>query len=68
MELNINDQSQHVEVWLSSAEKNDIKIQETVHSICEQYKNSKYMVIVYKSGTGDLFEGTKSLLIQNMKN
>jgi len=65
MEVNINESKKIVEVWLTNEEKNDISIKEYLKRIYADYKKIKYLVVVYESGSGDLFGGTKSLLLQN---
>jgi len=65
MEVNINENKKIVEVWLSNGEKNDKSIKESLNKLYSDYKNTKYLVVVYESGNEDLFSGTKSLLFQN---
>ena len=65
MEVNINESKKIVEIWLTNEEKNDISIKEYLKKIYADYKKTKYLVVVYESGNGDLFSGTKSLLLQN---
>ena len=65
MEVNINENKKIVEVWLSNGEKNNKLIKESLNKLYSDYKNTKYLVVVYESGSEDLFSGTKSLLFQN---
>jgi len=65
LEININETKKIVEVWLTNAEKNDEIIKKSLKQIYEDYKKTKYLVVVYESGNNDLFSGTKSLLLQN---
>ena len=65
MEINVNENKKIVEVWLSNEEKNNRQIKESLEKIYSDYKKIKYLVVVYESGSADLFSGTKSLLVQN---
>ena len=67
MEINVRDDKKIVEVWLTNAEKGDPKIEASLKPLYAKYKNLKYTVIVFKSGTKDLYRSTLALLAYNKK-
>ncbi|MCD8384203.1 MAG: hypothetical protein LUC39_04500 [Clostridiales bacterium] len=56
-----------VDVWLTNAEKNDSQIQAQLKKLYAKYKEKKYLVAVYQSGSRDLYESTLALLAYNKK-
>ena len=67
MEMNIHDDAQIVEIWLTNAEKTDPVLQDELKGIYAEYKAKKYMVAVFESGKGDLYENTRDLLLFNRR-
>lgn len=67
MEMNVKDDVQIVEIWLSNAEKNDKQIRDSLQVVFDKYKKKKYMVAVFESGDKDLYQGTLDLLAYNRK-
>ena len=67
MEMNVKDDMQIVEIWLSNAEKNDKQIRDSLQVVFDKYKKKKYMVAVFESGEKDLYQGTLDLLAYNRK-
>lgn len=67
MEMNIHDDTQIVEIWLTNAEKTDPVLQDELKGIYAEYKAKKYMVAVFHSGQGDLYENTRDLLLFNRR-
>ena len=67
LEINVNEQKRIVEIWLTKAEKVDEVIRESLKPLYKKYHEQKYTVAVFLSGDGDLFEGTRDLLIHNKK-
>lgn len=65
--MNVKDDVQIVEIWLSNAEKNDKQIRDSLQVIFDNYKKKKYMVAVFESGEKDLYQGTLDLLAYNRK-
>ena len=57
MEMNVRDDQKLVEIWLTNAEKIDPA----------KYKTKKYMVAVFESGKGDLYENMRDLLLFNRR-
>ncbi len=67
MEVNVRDEKKMVDVWLTNAEKNDPQIQAQLKDIYGEYKKKKYLVVVYQSGSRDLYESTLALLAYNKR-
>ena len=67
MEMNVRDDVKIVEIWLSNAEKSDPALRERLKDIYAEYKKKKYLVGVFESGQGDLYENTLALLSYNRK-
>ena len=65
--MNVKDDKQIVEIWLSNAEKNDKQIRDSLQVVFDKYKKKKYMVAVFESGEKDLYQGTLDLLSYNRK-
>ena len=53
--------------WLTNAEKIDPVLREELKEIYAKYKTKKYMVAVFESGKGDLYENTRDLLLFNRR-
>ncbi|MCD7801411.1 MAG: hypothetical protein LUH09_00620 [Clostridiales bacterium] len=67
MEINVRDDKKLVNVWLTNGEKNDPQIQAQLRELYAKYKEKKYLVAVYQSGSRDLYESTLALLAYNKK-
>lgn len=67
MELNVKDDKQLVEIWLTNAEKSDPRLRAGLQDIYDKYKQKKYMVAVFESGERDLYQSTLDLLAYNKK-
>ncbi len=67
MEINVKDDRQLVEVWLTNAEKNDPAVREKLKPLYAEYKHKKYLVAVYESGGRDIYRSTLDLLAYNRK-
>lgn len=67
MELNVHDNTRIVEIWMTNAEKNDLAVQEKLKELYAKYKEKKYTVAVFYSGSGDLYQSTRDLLMYNKK-
>jgi len=65
--MNVKDDVQIVEIWLSNAEKNDKQLRDRLQLIYDKYRKKKYMVAVFESGEKDLYQGTLDLLAYNRK-
>ncbi|MBO6302069.1 MAG: hypothetical protein J6N15_06490 [Ruminiclostridium sp.] len=67
MKINVNKEKKRTEVWLTRAEANDAGVKADLAPIYRRYKEMKYMVAVFVSGTYDLMEQTAMLLKCNLK-
>lgn len=67
MEINIKDDKQLVEIWLTNAEKGDPQLRAGLQDLFDKYKKKQYMVAVFESGEKDLYQGTLDLLRYNKK-
>ena len=67
MEIHVRDDRGLVEIWLSNAEKKDPSLREGLKGIYDKYKKRKYLVAVFESGEGDLYQSTLELLSYNKK-
>ena len=63
--MNVKDDKQLVEIWLTNAEKKDPCLREGLKDIYDKYKKKKYLVAVFESGEKDLYQGTLDLLAYN---
>lgn len=67
LEMNVRDDMKLVDIWLTNAEKNDPQLRSSLQSIYDEYKEKKYTVAVFESGSEDLYENTLALLRYNKK-
>ena len=67
MEMNVRDDKKIVEIWLTNAEKVDPILREGLKELYAEYKAKKYLVAVFESGGGDLYENTRDLLLYNRR-
>ena len=65
MELTVKDERKLVEIWLTNAEKADPVLRAGLQSIYDKFKKKKYLVAVFESGNGDIYEQTRDLLLYN---
>ena len=65
IELQVRDGEKIVEIWLTSAEKKDKKVQEMLQPVYANYKTQKYKVAVFYSGQKNLLDNTEGLLRHN---
>lgn len=63
--MNVRDDKQLVEIWLTNAEKKDLVLREQLKDVYDKCKKKKYMVAVFESGEKDLYQGTLDLLVYN---
>ena len=67
MEMNVIESAKCVCIWLRNDEKNDAALRERLKPVYEKYHARKYTVCVFESGSGDLYENTKALLLLNRR-
>ena len=67
MEINVRDDKNLVEVWMTSEEKQDQLLQERLKSLYRECRGKKYLVAVFRSGAEELERQTSDLLCYNKK-
>ena len=67
MEIDVNEQTRIVSVWLSSAEKRDAELRERLKPMYRRYHKDKYLVAVFESGEQNLEGLTADLLCYNRR-
>lgn len=67
MEMDVRDDKKIVEIWLTNAEKNAPGLREQLKDVYAEYKAKKYMVAVFESGSADLYQSTRDLLLYNRR-
>lgn len=67
MEINVNENSKIVSVWLTGAEKRDAALRERLKPMYRRYHKEKYLVALYESGEQNLESLTSDLLCYNRK-
>ncbi len=65
MEVNINNNAKRVNIWLTKVESGNPELQATLKQLYKIYKAQKYLVVVYESGTENLEDLTRELLLYN---
>lgn len=68
MQIVMDDKAKIAEIWLTKAESNDPAVEEKLKPFYQKCKAQKYLAVVYRSGTQDLFEATRDLLCYNYNN
>ena len=67
MVTNVDNNSKMVEVWLTRAEQQDAVLQQSLKGQYAQWRRKGYLVAVYCSGNGDLYNQTLDLLTDNKR-
>ena len=67
MEIERDEKKKIISVWLTKAESQDQDLQRRLKAMYPKWKQEKYLVAVFHSGTEDLFESTLALLAYNKK-
>lgn len=67
MEINVNDTSKIVDIWLTKKEKEDPETEKNLNEIYSKYAGTKYTVAVFSSGNSELATVTSDLLCFNRK-
>lgn len=65
MEINVNENSKTIEIWLTNTEKQQLR--ERLKPLYQEYYNKKFFVAVYESGEQALADTTSALLCYNRK-
>ena len=67
MQLNVNEKTKIVQIWMTNDEKTDSRAQAKMKDVCAQYKAKKYLVAVFYSGKNELYPSIRDLLAYNKK-
>ena len=67
MEIDVRDDMKLVMIWLTRTEVEETELRERLKTLYAEYKAKKYMVAQFHSGTEDLYEGTRDLLLYNRR-
>ena len=65
--MEVREQSKIVELWLTREERDNPAFRESLRPICQQYRDQKYLVVVFLSGEADLYQQTRDLLLYNRR-
>lgn len=65
MRVSVHKSNRSVNIWMSNIDSRNVEQKENLESIIAHYSYLNYYVVVYKSGTGDLYENTLQLLLHN---
>ena len=65
MEIDVNNNTRMVSVWLTNAEKGNNSVQQELMKLCARNRERKYKTAVFLSGDRDLADCTQSLLQHN---
>ena len=65
MEISRNENNKNIEVWLTKAERDDQKLQESLKPHYKKWKEAGYLPVVYLSGNENLYDNTLALLKHN---
>lgn len=67
MQIIVHDDKKIVEVWLTNSEQDDTIIKEKLKPLYHSYKQKKYTVAVYQSGSRSLYNDMRYLAEQHRK-
>lgn len=67
MRMEVNEDHKTVELWLTNEEKNDADFRESLKPLFQRYKEQKYLVAVFLSGSEELYRQTRDLLLANRR-
>lgn len=65
MQVNVNNYSRMICIWLTSGEDSDAVVRESLLTTIEEYHAKGFQVAVFVSGQGNLYSNTLALLKHN---
>jgi len=65
MEITYNHEKKLCCIWLRNDEKENIELRNSLNPLYKKNKEKGYLTAVYESGTRDLYEATRDLLLHN---
>lgn len=66
MEIEVLEDKKQVHIWLTKEEAGNEQLKEQLKQFYKKSKEKGYLTVVFESGTGDLQETIRELLIYNM--
>ena len=66
MKIYVDAKKKRTEIWLSRAESVDFNVRESLKPVFKKYKEMKYLVVVFMSGSYDLAKQTALLFKNNL--
>ncbi len=67
MEITVRDVRKTVEIWLTNTEKQNEALREQLKPLYKEYRDKKYLVAVFLSGSRELADATSDLICYNRK-
>ena len=65
MRIHMDEEKKIAEIWLTKAESDDPAVDARLKPFYKEFKDHKYLAVVYRSGRESLLETTKDLLRHN---
>lgn len=66
MQIEVKTKEKRVYIWLTKEESRNEKLNEQLKPFFKECKSKGFLAVVYRSGTEDLVETTRALLIYNI--
>ena len=60
------DKAKRIEIWLTNSDQQNDGINEIVSRLCDEWRQKKYRIALFRSGSGDLFASAEGLLLSNL--
>jgi len=67
MRITRDEEKKTISFWLTRAESENVELRDKLKPWYREFRDMGYFVVVYSSGTKDLYEGTRDLLIHNLR-
>lgn len=67
MEIEVKEKEKRVYIWLTKEESCNEQINEQLKPLFKECKSNGYLAVVYRSGTEDLVETIRALLLYNIR-
>ena len=66
MEIYNKEKDNYISVWMTKEEQQLFDRRELTKFLLSRIQNSRYKVVFYLSGEGDLYSNTENLLVRNL--
>ena len=67
MRVEVHEQAKTVSLWLTNSEKNAPLFLDSLKPLYQRYRAQNYLVAVFLSGSEDLYQQTRDLLVYNRR-